>query len=108
VDAGAQFLVSPGLIGSVADAAREASVPYLPGVLTPSEIAAALSMGLDTVKLFPAQPLGPAYPRPAHSQTSQSGATTKTSSPGCRACKPLCVQAHARHPTSGITHATAT
>lgn len=61
VDAGAQFLVSPGLVGSVADAAREASVPYLPDVLTPSEVEAALSMGLDTVKLFPAQPLGPAY-----------------------------------------------
>ena len=44
VDAGDQFLVSPGLIGSVADAAREASVPCLPGVLTPSEIEAALSM----------------------------------------------------------------
>lgn len=52
--AGAAFLVSPGLSREVAEVAQEAGVPYLPGCVTPTEIMAALSLGITTVKFFPA------------------------------------------------------
>lgn len=54
LDAGAQFLVSPGLSVEVVRIAQDAGVPVLPGVLTPSEVMAARDLGLDRVKLFPA------------------------------------------------------
>jgi 2-dehydro-3-deoxyphosphogluconate aldolase/(4S)-4-hydroxy-2-oxoglutarate aldolase len=56
--AGAQFIVSPGLDAGVVRRCRELDVAVIPGVATPSEAMAALREGLDTVKLFPAQPLG--------------------------------------------------
>ncbi|WP_062313407.1 bifunctional 4-hydroxy-2-oxoglutarate aldolase/2-dehydro-3-deoxy-phosphogluconate aldolase [Demequina rhizosphaerae] len=58
VDAGAQFLVSPGLNRSVIERAHEHDVPVIPGVASPSDIMAALELGITTVKLFPAVPLG--------------------------------------------------
>lgn len=58
VDAGAQFLVSPGLSAAVVQRAQAVGVPILPGVATPSDIMAALALGLDIVKLFPAATLG--------------------------------------------------
>lgn len=58
VAAGAQFLVSPGLSAPVVRAAQEAGVPILPGVATASDIMAALDLGLDTLKLFPAGVVG--------------------------------------------------
>ena len=58
VDAGAQFLVSPGLSAAVVERAQAVGVPILPGVATPSDIMAALALGLDIVKLFPAATLG--------------------------------------------------
>lgn len=57
-DAGAQFLVCPGLSAPVAAWALEQGIPVLPGVMTPSEIMLALSLGLDVLKFFPAEPLG--------------------------------------------------
>jgi 2-dehydro-3-deoxyphosphogluconate aldolase/(4S)-4-hydroxy-2-oxoglutarate aldolase len=57
-EAGARFLVSPGLCETLALAARAASLPYLPGVATPSEIMRAADLGLAFLKLFPAEPLG--------------------------------------------------
>lgn len=54
LDAGAQFVVCPGLDPSVVAAARTADVPVIPGVLSPSEVQAALRLGLDQVKFFPA------------------------------------------------------
>ena len=51
IGAGARFIVSPGLC-------READVPYLPGCVTPTEIMAALEMGLTTLKFFPANVYG--------------------------------------------------
>lgn len=56
--AGAQFLVSPGLSVSVVQRAQAAGLPILPGVATPSDIMTALSLGLTTVKFFPAATLG--------------------------------------------------
>jgi 2-dehydro-3-deoxyphosphogluconate aldolase / (4S)-4-hydroxy-2-oxoglutarate aldolase len=58
VAAGARFLVSPGLSPSVVRRADEHGVPVLPGVATPTEIIAALDLGIDVVKLFPAAQLG--------------------------------------------------
>jgi len=58
VDAGARFIVSPGLSASVVSRARERSVPALPGVVTPSEIMAALDIGLPLMKFFPAEAYG--------------------------------------------------
>jgi 2-dehydro-3-deoxyphosphogluconate aldolase/(4S)-4-hydroxy-2-oxoglutarate aldolase len=58
LDAGAPFIVSPGLEAAVVGRCRELGVPVIPGVATPSDTMAALRERLDTVKLFPAQPLG--------------------------------------------------
>lgn len=57
-DAGAQFGVSPGLTAALAGAGREAGWPYLPGVMTPSELMQARELGFDCCKLFPAQQAG--------------------------------------------------
>ena len=53
-DAGAQFAVSPGCTERLARAASDAGLPYLPGVLTPSEVLMALEFGHRSLKLFPA------------------------------------------------------
>jgi 2-dehydro-3-deoxyphosphogluconate aldolase/(4S)-4-hydroxy-2-oxoglutarate aldolase len=58
VDAGAAFIVSPGLDDQVVAQARARDVPIIPGVATATEIQRALAMGLSTVKLFPAGQLG--------------------------------------------------
>ena len=58
VKAGARFIVSPGLSATVVRRAQELGVPVFPGVATPTEIMAALDLGLTTVKLFPAESLG--------------------------------------------------
>lgn len=57
-DAGAAFAVAPGFNPSVAQAARDADLPFFPGVSTPSEIEAALTAGCTILKLFPAEALG--------------------------------------------------
>ena len=58
IDAGAQFIVSPGLSVAVAEVCASAQIPYLPGCVTPTEIMAALELGLTTVKFFPANVYG--------------------------------------------------
>jgi 2-dehydro-3-deoxyphosphogluconate aldolase/(4S)-4-hydroxy-2-oxoglutarate aldolase len=58
LDAGARFVVSPGLVEEVVDACRERGVLALPGVATPTEMLRAVRLGLMAVKLFPAAPLG--------------------------------------------------
>lgn len=61
-DAGATYVVTPGIASSVA-AAREAGMPVLCGAMTPSEIIAAVAEGADAVKIFPASAVGPEYVR---------------------------------------------
>ena len=56
--AGAQFIVSPGLSVSVAKICKENNIPYYPGCVTPTEIMAALELGITTVKFFPANVYG--------------------------------------------------
>lgn len=58
VEAGARFIISPGLSQSVVRRARELDVPVVPGVATPTEVMEALDLGLTTVKFFPAEVLG--------------------------------------------------
>ena len=56
--AGAQFIVSPGLSVAVAKICNERGIPYYPGCVTPTEIMAALELGVTTVKFFPANVYG--------------------------------------------------
>ncbi len=58
VDAGAQFLVSPGCFPKVIAFAAQAGVPIFPGVATPTEIGIALDHGQSLLKFFPAEALG--------------------------------------------------
>jgi len=61
VSCGARFAVSPGFDLDTALAANEYDLPLLPGVMTPSDVQAALGAGLDYQKVFPASVLGPAW-----------------------------------------------
>ena len=58
LQAGAQFIVSPGLSVAVAKICKEKNVPYYPGCVTPTEIMQALELGITTVKFFPANVYG--------------------------------------------------
>ena len=58
VDAGARFIVSPGLTPGLARAAEAAGVPLLAGVATCGEIMGGLDLGLDHFKFFPAENVG--------------------------------------------------
>lgn len=55
IEAGAKFIVSPGLNPKTVKYCQEKDIPILPGVATASEIEQALELGLDTVKFFPAE-----------------------------------------------------
>lgn len=85
IDAGAQFIVSPGLAEPLARQVLASGVPYLPGVASAGDIMRGLALGLDRFKFFPAAATGlPAL-------TALTGPF-----PDCRFC-----------PTGGITAATA-
>jgi 2-dehydro-3-deoxyphosphogluconate aldolase/(4S)-4-hydroxy-2-oxoglutarate aldolase len=58
LDAGAQFMVSPGFNPKMVRFCRDRKIPVLPGVSTPTEIQAALDHGVDIVKFFPAEAFG--------------------------------------------------
>lgn len=58
LEAGATFIVSPGLSPAVAEVCKERGIPYYPGCVTPTEIMAALELGITTVKFFPANVYG--------------------------------------------------
>lgn len=57
-EAGASFIVSPGLNPKTVEHCINREMPVLPGVVTPSEIELAMSLGLTTVKFFPAEAAG--------------------------------------------------
>lgn len=57
-DAGARFVVSPGINPKVVEWCQDHSLPVFPGVCTPTEIETALECGLNVVKFFPAEPSG--------------------------------------------------
>jgi 2-dehydro-3-deoxyphosphogluconate aldolase/(4S)-4-hydroxy-2-oxoglutarate aldolase len=86
VEAGAQFLVSPGATPTLLGAMGASGVPFLPGTATVSEVMAVLEAGVTEMKFFPAEASGgAAYLRSIASPV-----------PAARFC-----------PTGGITAATA-
>ncbi len=58
LNAGAKFIVSPGLSVEVAKVCQGGGVPYYPGCVTPTEIMQAIELGITTVKFFPADIYG--------------------------------------------------
>ena len=58
IKAGSKFIVSPGLSKEVAIYCKEQNIPYYPGCVTPTEIMAALDLGINIVKFFPANVYG--------------------------------------------------
>ena len=57
-DAGAKFVVAPGFGPAVVDWCLGHDLPVFPGVCTPTEVEAALTRGLTTLKFFPAEAAG--------------------------------------------------
>ncbi|MES2147064.1 MAG: bifunctional 4-hydroxy-2-oxoglutarate aldolase/2-dehydro-3-deoxy-phosphogluconate aldolase [Pseudomonadota bacterium] len=58
LEAGSRFIVAPGLTESLARAASDAAIPFLPGIATASDIMRGLDLGLDRFKFFPAATSG--------------------------------------------------
>jgi 2-dehydro-3-deoxyphosphogluconate aldolase / (4S)-4-hydroxy-2-oxoglutarate aldolase len=61
IDAGADFIICPGLIEEVATVADQSNMLWVPGCMTPSEIIRAESLGAKMIKLFPGNILGPEF-----------------------------------------------
>lgn len=62
-EAGAQFLVSPGIDEEVVAAMLATGLPTMAGALTPTEVMAAMRLNVDVVKIFPGSLVGPSYLR---------------------------------------------
>lgn len=58
IDAGAQFGLAPGFNPTICREAQQHDFPFIPGVMTPSEIELAVEMGFSILKLFPAAQVG--------------------------------------------------
>ena len=58
IDAGSQFIVSPGLTENLGKAAIASGVPFLPGVANAGDIMRGMDLGLDRFKFFPAEAAG--------------------------------------------------
>lgn len=58
IEAGAKFIVSPGLSKEVFEACDAHNIPYIPGIVTPTEVIQALNLGLTYLKFFPAGVFG--------------------------------------------------
>jgi len=86
MEAGAEFIVSPGLTERLAQPIIDSGVPFLPGVATAGDIMRGLDLGLEHFKFFPAETSG-----------------------GLRALKALAAPFYQCRfcPTGGITEATA-
>lgn len=61
IDAGADYIISPGLVEDVIAVANKNNVFWLPGCMTPTEIIKAEQLGAKIIKLFPGNILGPAF-----------------------------------------------
>ena len=61
IEAGADFIICPGLIEEVAETADRHNMLWIPGCMTPSEIIRAENMGARMIKLFPGNILGPEF-----------------------------------------------
>jgi len=58
LDAGSEFIVSPGLTEPLAQAVERAGVAYLPGIATAADLMRGLDLGLSRFKFFPAEASG--------------------------------------------------
>lgn len=58
IDAGAQFGVAPGLNGTIVSKALALELPFVPGVMTPSDVERGLALGCKLQKFFPAEAAG--------------------------------------------------
>lgn len=58
VDSGASYIICPGMHEEVVERCLDLGVLVIPGVITPSDIAKAMSYGLGLVKFFPAESFG--------------------------------------------------
>jgi 2-dehydro-3-deoxyphosphogluconate aldolase/(4S)-4-hydroxy-2-oxoglutarate aldolase len=58
LEAGAEFIVSPGVTDDLLDAALASGIPILPGIVTPSEVMRLLERGITAMKFFPAEAAG--------------------------------------------------
>jgi len=61
IDAGCDYIISPGLVESVAKVADESDMLWIPGCMTPSEVIAAENLGAKMIKLFPGNIIGMAF-----------------------------------------------
>lgn len=61
IDAGADYIISPGLVEDAAKIADENNMLWVPGCMTPTEVINAEQLGAKFVKLFPGNILGPAF-----------------------------------------------
>lgn len=61
VDAGADYIISPGLVEDVIPVADKHNLLWMPGCMTPTEIIKAEKLGAKVIKLFPGNLLGPAF-----------------------------------------------
>jgi 2-dehydro-3-deoxyphosphogluconate aldolase / (4S)-4-hydroxy-2-oxoglutarate aldolase len=61
IDAGADFIICPGLVEDVAKVADENNMLWVPGCMTPTEIIRAETLGAKMIKLFPGNILGPEF-----------------------------------------------
>lgn len=55
---GAQFALAPGFDAEIVDHAADAGFPFVPGIMTPSELSAAMRRGAQVMKVFPAGTIG--------------------------------------------------
>ncbi|MBN2737290.1 MAG: bifunctional 4-hydroxy-2-oxoglutarate aldolase/2-dehydro-3-deoxy-phosphogluconate aldolase [Spirochaetales bacterium] len=58
IDAGARFIVSPGIDAKVVEYCMAHYIPITPGAITPSEIQLAIQLGIEIIKFFPAEAAG--------------------------------------------------
>ena len=61
IDAGADYIISPGLVKDAIKVAEKRDVLWIPGCMTPTEIIRAEKLGAKVVKLFPGNLLGPSF-----------------------------------------------
>ena len=93
IEAGAAFGVSPGASAALLRAAAASPLPFVPGVMTPSDVINAIDAGFHTMKLFPAaqagglemlKALGGPFP---HARFCPTGGVTLQSAPALLALK---------------------
>ena len=87
IDAGAAFVVSPGLDLATIEAAHSRDVPILPGALTPTEVITASQAGADMVKIFPCSAVGG---REVSACATRAAATREVSAHRRRQCLDRC------------------